>query len=69
MLLYDGQDRRHAQDDAENHVEGDEELVKLALADVLARVVGVAEGDGDDDQDVEDEGGEQESPEPVLIRA
>ena len=43
--------------------------MELALADVLARVVGVAEGDGDDDQDVEEEGGEQKSPEPVLVWA
>ena len=41
--------------------------MQLALADVLPRVVRVAEGDGHDDQDVEEEGGEQKSPEPVLV--
>jgi len=43
--------------------------VELAIADVFAGVVGVAERDGNDDEYVEDEGGQQESPEPVLVWA
>jgi hypothetical protein len=43
--------------------------VELAVAHVDAGVVRVAEADGDDGQHVEEEGGEEQSPEPVLVRA
>ena len=43
--------------------------MKFALADVVAGVVRVAQGHGDDGQDVEEKRGEEESPEPVLVRA
>ena len=43
--------------------------MKFALADVVTRVVRVAQSHGDYGQDVEEEGGEEESPKPVLIGA
>ena len=43
--------------------------MKFALADVVASVVRVAQGHGHDGQDVEEKGGEEESPKPVLIGA
>jgi hypothetical protein len=48
MFLNDWEDRGDADDDAEEEVEGDEELVQLAVADVRTSVVRVAENDGDD---------------------
>lgn len=48
MFLNDWEDRSDADDDAEEEIEGDEELVKLAVADVRTSVVRVAENDGDD---------------------
>lgn len=69
MFLNSRQDWRHAEDQAEDHVEGDEEFVQLAVADVLTGVERIAEGDGNDDQDVEDESGEEQGPEPILVGA
>ena len=48
MFLNDWEDRGDTDDDAEEEVEGDEELVQLAVADVRTSVVRVAENDGDD---------------------
>ena len=69
MFLNDRQHWRHWDDDAEDQVEGDEELVKFAVSDVVASVVGVAQGHCHDGQDVEEKGGEEKSPEPVLVWA
>ncbi len=67
MLLYKGQHRRHAEDDAEDEIEGNEELVELTVADVRASVVGVAQCNGHNHQDVEDEGCGKQGPKPILV--
>ena len=69
MLLDDRQDGGGRADDAEDHVEGDEELVELALADHIAGVVAVAEDDTDDGDDIEDASDGEEGVEPVLVVA
>ncbi len=69
MFLNSWQDWGDRDNDAKDQVEGDEELVKLALADVVACVVGVAQSHCHDGQDVEKKGGEEQSPEPVLVWA
>ena len=69
MLLDDREDGGGRADDAEDHVEGDEELVELALADHIAGVVAVAEDDADDGDDIEDASDGEEGVEPVLVVA
>ena len=64
MFLNLGQDRGHGEDDTEQHVECDEELVQLALTHHVSGVVGVADDDGDQGEDVEDAGHCQQSVEP-----
>ena len=66
MLLDDGQHRRGRRDDAEDHVERDEELVELALPDPVTGVVAVGQDDPDEGGEVEDAGDGEESVEPVL---
>ena len=67
VFLYLGQDRGHTQHHAQQHVEGDEELVELALSHHGAGVVAVADDDGDQGEDVEEAGGCQQSVEPVGV--
>ena len=43
--------------------------MKLAVADVRAGVVGVAQRNGHNHQDVEQEGRGEKGPKPVLVRA
>ena len=66
VLLDDGQHRRGRRDDAEDHVERDEELVELALPDPVTGVVAVGQDDPDEGGEVEDAGDGEESVEPVL---
>ncbi len=69
MLLHKWQHGGHAEDYAEDEVEGDEELVELAVANVRAGVVGVAQGNSHNHQDVEQESCGEKGPEPVLVGA
>ena len=66
VLLDDRQHRCGRGDDAQNHVERDEELVELALANCVASVVAVGQDDPDEGGEVEDAGDGEESVEPVL---
>ena len=66
VLLDDGQHRRGRRDDAEDHVEGDEELMQLALPDPVACVVAVGQDDPYEGGEVEDSGDGEEGVEPVL---
>ena len=66
VLLDDGQHRSGRRDDAEDHVEGDEELVQLALPDPVARVVAVGQDDPNEGGEVEDSCDGEEGVEPVL---
>lgn len=67
VLLDDGQDGGDREDDAQEHVEGDEELVKPAVASTDAGVVRVAANDQAQGQDVKEAGEGEEGVEPVLI--
>ena len=66
MLLDDGQDGGGGQDEAQDHVECDEELVELALAHDVAGVVAVGEDDADHGDQVEDSSYREKGIEPVL---
>ena len=66
VLLDDGQHRRGRRDDAQDHVERDEELVELALPDPVAGVVAVGQDDPDERGKVEHSGDGEEGVEPVL---
>ena len=66
MLLDDGQHRRGRRDDAQDHVERDEELVELALPDPVAGVVAVGQDDPDEGGKVEHPRDGEEGVEPVL---
>ena len=69
MFLDLGHDRGDGENDTEQHVEGDEELVSLALTNKLSGVVAVADNDGDQGEDVEDASDGQESIEPAGVIA
>ena len=69
MFLNLGQNTGDGEDDAEDHVEADEELVELALTDDTAGVVGVAHDDGGQGEDVEHSGDGQEGVEPATVIA
>ena len=66
VLLDDRQHRGGRCDHAEDHVEGDEELVQLALPDPVAGVVAVSQDDPHQGGKVEHSGDGEESVEPVL---
>ncbi len=67
VLLDDGEHGGHAQDDAQNHVEADEELVQATIAGMDSGIVSKAEANRDQAEDVKENGGGEERPEPVLI--